>query len=172
MKDSATARHVSYQFVMRQGAHGRHENRDVGATGRRPYLRGNRTGPPGGTRAACAARRPHLLPLPQGEGGTHRGRFSMDGVPTRSVGTGFCLSVGTCSASRCPADAQKRVPTEKTYPCEEGGQGGEGVWFCAVGATCSRTRQMRGLRLIVIDLSSTIGVVFLCTMRWCRYTLK
>ncbi len=42
----------------------------------------------------------------------------MDGVPTRSVGTGFCLSVRSFSASGRPADAQKRVPTEKTYPCE------------------------------------------------------
>ncbi len=38
--------------------------------------------------------------------------FSMDGVPTPSVRTGFCLSVGTCSAAGRHADAQKRVPTE------------------------------------------------------------
>ncbi len=37
--------------------------------------------------------------------------FAMDGVPTRFVGTGFCLSVQTCFASGRPADAQKRVPT-------------------------------------------------------------
>ncbi len=42
--------------------------------------------------------------------------FSMDVVGTPSVGTGFCLSVGTCCASGRHADAQKRVPTEKTYP--------------------------------------------------------
>ncbi len=59
-------------------------------------------------------------PLPYGERGAG-GRltgvgFSMDGVPTPSVGTGFCLSVGTCAASGRHADAQKRVPTEKTYP--------------------------------------------------------
>ncbi len=47
----------------------------------------------------------------------------MDGVPTPSVGTGRSLSVGTFFASGRPADAQKRVPTEKTYPREEEGNG-------------------------------------------------
>ncbi len=61
---------------------------------------------------------------PLGRGGRLTGvRFSIDGVPTRSVGTGFCLSVGTCSASGRHADAQKRVPTEKPTPARVGGWG-------------------------------------------------